>query len=202
MRKQPRLQPEVYRFDISSPTGYRRTGVLQKDHGEEGTSSANLLRRNTPMKKISVNGKDLSLEGVDPTTPLLWVLRDHLGLTGTRYGCGKMQCGACTVHVDGKSQRSCMLPVSAVEGSKITSIEGLSVDGDHPLQKAWRDHNVPQCGYCQSGQLMTAAHLLTENSKPSDEDIDKAMDGNICRCGTYPRIRAAVKTAAAKIQEA
>ncbi|MFT5058912.1 MAG: isoquinoline 1-oxidoreductase alpha subunit, partial [Planctomycetota bacterium] len=115
------------------------------------------------MKNISINGKDRSLEGVEPSTPLLWVLRDHFGLTGTHFGCGLMQCGACTVHVDGKSQRSCLLPVSALEGTKVTTIEGLSEDGNHPLQKAWRDHNVPQCGYCQSGQLMSAAHLLAEN---------------------------------------
>ncbi len=152
------------------------------------------------MKKLSVNGKDLSLEGVDPTTPLLWVLRDHFGLTGTHFGCGKALCGACTVHVDGKSQRSCVLPISAIDGSKITTIEGLSTDGEHPLQKAWRDHDVPQCGYCQSGQLMTAAHLLSENQSPTDDDIDKAMDGNICRCGTYPRIRAAIHQAAKEMK--
>ncbi len=148
------------------------------------------------MKNISINGKDLSLEGVEAETPLLWVLRDHFGLTGTHFGCGKMQCGACTIHVDGQSMRSCLLPVGAVAGSKITTIEGLSEDGNHPLQKAWRDHNVPQCGFCQSGQLMTAAHLLAENKNPSDADIDTAMDGNICRCGTYPRIRAAIHQAA------
>ncbi|MCP5023092.1 MAG: (2Fe-2S)-binding protein [bacterium] len=152
------------------------------------------------MKKLSVNGKDLSLEGVDPTTPLLWVLRDHFGLTGTRFGCGKALCGACTVHVDGESQRSCLLPVSAVEGSKVTTIEGLSTDGDHPLQKAWRDHDVPQCGYCQSGQLMSAAHLISEHPSPTDLEIDKAMDGNICRCGTYPRIRAAIHQAAKEMK--
>ncbi len=173
---------------------------MQKDDGQEGTQGVNLLPRNTSMKKLSVNGKDLSLEGVDPTTPLLWVLRDHFGLTGTRFGCGKALCGACTVHVDGESQRSCLLPVSAVEGSKVTTIEGLSTDGDHPLQKAWRDHDVPQCGYCQSGQLMTAAHLLAENQNPTDDDIDKAMDGNICRCGTYPRIRAAIHQAAKEMK--
>ncbi|MDF1839098.1 MAG: (2Fe-2S)-binding protein, partial [Planctomycetota bacterium] len=121
------------------------------------------------MKIISINGQEHSLEGVAADTPLLWVLRDHLGLTGTHFGCGKMQCGACTIHVDGQSMRSCLLPVSAVASSKITTIEGLSEDGDHPLQKAWRDHNVPQCGYCQSGQLMTAAHLLAENKNPSDK---------------------------------
>ncbi|MCA9001397.1 MAG: (2Fe-2S)-binding protein, partial [Planctomycetes bacterium] len=142
------------------------------------------------MKNITINGEERSLEGVNPATPLLWVLRDHFGLTGTHYGCGRALCGACTVHVDGKSQRSCQLPISMVGGAKVTTIEGLSPDGGHALQKAWRDLNVPQCGYCQSGQLMQAAHLLAENPKPSDADIDNAMGGNICRCGTYPRIRA------------
>ncbi|MFT4648496.1 MAG: isoquinoline 1-oxidoreductase alpha subunit [Planctomycetota bacterium] len=152
------------------------------------------------MKNISINGKDRSLEGVEPSTPLLWVLRDHFGLTGTHFGCGLMQCGACTVHVDGKSQRSCLLPVSALEGTKVTTIEGLSEDGNHPLQKAWRDHNVPQCGYCQSGQLMSAAHLLAENQTPTEAEIDTAMEGNICRCGTYPRIRAAIQQAAKELK--
>jgi isoquinoline 1-oxidoreductase alpha subunit len=152
------------------------------------------------MKNISINGKDRSLEGVEPSTPLLWVLRDHFGLTGTHFGCGLMQCGACTVHVDGKSQRSCLLPVSALEGTKVTTIEGLSEDGNHPLQKAWRDHNVPQCGYCQSGQLMSAAHLLAENQSPTEAEIDTAMEGNICRCGTYPRIRAAIQQAAKELK--
>ncbi|MBL4771342.1 MAG: (2Fe-2S)-binding protein [Planctomycetes bacterium] len=152
------------------------------------------------MKNLSVNGKDLSLEGVDPATPLLWVLRDQFGLTGTHFGCGKMLCGACTVHVNGKSQRSCLLPVSGLEGAEITTIEGLSTDGDHPLQKAWRDNDVPQCGFCQSGQLMSAAHLLSENKSPSDAEIDTAMGGNICRCGTYPRIRAAIHQAAKEMK--
>jgi isoquinoline 1-oxidoreductase alpha subunit len=152
------------------------------------------------MKNISINGKDRSLEGVEPSTPLLWVLRDHFGLTGTHFGCGLMQCGACTVHVDGKSQRSCLLPVSALEGSNVTTIEGLSEDGNHPLQKAWRDHNVPQCGYCQSGQLMSAAYLLAENKNPTEAEIDTAMEGNICRCGTYPRIRAAIHQAAKELR--
>jgi isoquinoline 1-oxidoreductase alpha subunit len=152
------------------------------------------------MKNITINGKDHSLVGVDPSTPLLWVLRDSLSLTGTHFGCGKGLCGSCTVHVDGKSQRSCLLPISSLGDSKVTTIEGLSEKGDHPLQKAWRDHNVPQCGYCQSGQLMTAAHLLSENTQPSDADIDTAMGGNICRCGTYPRIRAAIHQAAKEMK--
>ncbi len=133
---------------------------------------------------------------VDEDTPILWVLRDHLKLVGTKYGCGIAQCGACTIHVDGVATRSCSLPVSAVGSKAITTIEGLSEKGDHPLQKAWIEHDVPQCGYCQAGQIMNAAALLKTNPKPSDEDIDVAMRGNICRCGTYVRIKAAIKTAA------
>jgi isoquinoline 1-oxidoreductase alpha subunit len=130
--------------------------------------------------------------------PLLWYLRDELGLVGTKFGCGMALCGACTVHLDGQATRSCVLPLSSVVGKSITTIEGLSRDGNHPVQKAWRALNVPQCGYCQSGQIMQAASLLATNSKPTDDDIDSAMAGNICRCGTYPRIRAAIKTAAAE----
>lgn len=131
---------------------------------------------------------------VDADTPLLWVLRDQLDLVGTKFGCGIGMCGACTVHVDGLATRSCSMPVSSVSG-KITTIEGLSEEGDHPVQQAWKQHDVPQCGYCQSGQMMTAAALLSENKKPSDAEIAQAMHGNICRCGTYLRIRKAVKTA-------
>ncbi|MEZ5976505.1 MAG: (2Fe-2S)-binding protein [Planctomycetota bacterium] len=148
------------------------------------------------MQEILVNGKRLSVEGVDPQTPVLWVLRDHLGLVGTKFGCGKMQCGACTIHVDGVATRCCMLPLAAVEGKTLTTIEGLAEKGDHPLQQAWRAHDVPQCGYCQSGQIMSAAALLNQNRKPNDRQIDAAMAGNICRCGTYQRIQAAIKTAA------
>jgi len=148
------------------------------------------------MKAIQVNGQALSIEGVDPKTPLLWVLRDHLGLTGTKFGCGRMLCGACTVHLDGTPSRSCMLPVEAAENVAVTTIEGLSPEGEHVVQQAWRDHDVPQCGYCQSGQIMSASALLAKNSKPTDEDIDAAMAGNICRCGTYPRIRKAIHAAA------
>ena len=133
---------------------------------------------------------------VDADTPLLWVLRDHLNLVGTKYGCGIAQCGACTVHVEGTAVRSCSLPVSGVEGKSITTIEGLSKDGNHPVQKAWIEHDVPQCGYCQAGQIMSAAALLKSKPSPSDEDIDMAMQGNICRCGTYVRIKAAIKSAA------
>ena len=144
---------------------------------------------------LNINGKIREVE-VDPTTPILWVLRDHLDLVGTKYGCGIAQCGACTVHLNGVAVRSCQLPISAVGSEKITTIEGLSEEGDHPVQKAWLEHDVPQCGYCQAGQIMTASALLNQNTNPSDSDIDSAMHGNICRCGTYTRIKAAIKTAA------
>jgi len=143
---------------------------------------------------LNVNGKTHQLE-VDPNTPILWVLRDHLDLPGTKYGCGIAQCGACTVHLNGVAVRSCQLPVSAVGNQAITTIEGLSENGEHPVQKAWIAHDVPQCGYCQAGQIMTAAAFLKDNPNPSDEEIENAMHGNICRCGTYTRIKAAVKTA-------
>ena len=149
------------------------------------------------MAKITlrINGLRHELD-VDPSTPLLWVLRDHLHLTGTKYGCGIAQCGACTVHLGGVAMRSCMLPVSQVGNQEVTTIEGLSKAGDHPLQKAWLEHDVPQCGYCQAGQIMSAAALLKANPNPSDEEIEAAMSGNLCRCGTYLRIKAAIKTAA------
>lgn len=146
---------------------------------------------------ISVNGKSHQVE-VDSDTPLLWVLRDNLDLVGTKFGCGMAQCGACTVHLDGNAIRSCSFPVSAVGEKKITTIEGLSADNDHPLQQAWQEHDVPQCGYCQAGQIMNAASLLNSNPNPSDDDIANAMNGNICRCGTYVRIKAAIKSAAEK----
>lgn len=132
----------------------------------------------------------------DPSTPLLWVLRDEIGLTGTKFGCGIAQCGSCTVHVDGEARRSCITPLSSVAGKEVTTIEGLSPDGSHPLQKAWIEADAPQCGYCQSGQIMTAAVLLKTTPKPTDADIDRAMAGIICRCGTYNRIRDAIKKAA------
>lgn len=147
---------------------------------------------------LNINGKTLDVD-VDPSTPLLWILRDHLDLTGTKFGCGIASCGACTVHLEGTAMRSCILPVSTIGSKTITTIEGLSEDGDHPVQLAWLEHDVPQCGYCQAGQIMTAAALLKDNRNPSDEDIDAAMNGNICRCGTYVRIKAAVKTAAKKM---
>lgn len=147
------------------------------------------------MEKLSVNGKVYQVDA-DPDMPLLWVLRDLLGLRGTKFGCGKGLCGACTVHLEGKAVRSCQMPLSAALGVSVTTIEGLSVDASHPVQVAWRDHNVPQCGYCQSGQIMSASALLASNASPSDAQIDSAMSGNLCRCGTYPRIRAAIKQAA------
>jgi isoquinoline 1-oxidoreductase subunit alpha len=145
--------------------------------------------------KLTVNGVERDLNA-SPDMPLLWALRDLLGLTGTKFGCGIAQCGACTVHLDGTPRRSCVTPVSAAAGKKITTIEGLSADGTHPVQRAWTELDVVQCGYCQSGQIMSAAALLAEKSDPSDADIDAAMSGNICRCGTYQRIRAAVHRAA------
>ena len=144
---------------------------------------------------LNVNGKQQSVE-VDPQTPILWVLRDHLDLVGTKYGCGIAQCGACTIHLDGVAVRSCQLPVSAIGEKAITTIEGLSEAGDHPVQKAWIEHDVPQCGYCQAGQIMTAVASLKDKPNPSDDEIETAMNGNICRCGTYLRIKAAIKTAA------
>lgn len=146
---------------------------------------------------LRVNGKRQQVD-VSPDTPLLWVLRDHLDLTGAKYGCGIGQCGSCTVHINNEPMRSCALPVAAVGNASITTIEGLSKNGDHPVQEAWKTIDVPQCGYCQAGQIMTAAALLRKNPNPSDADIDQAMQGNICRCGTYPRIREAIHSAAQK----
>ncbi|MEQ1585831.1 MAG: (2Fe-2S)-binding protein [Cyclobacteriaceae bacterium] len=148
---------------------------------------------------INVNGESRSVD-VAPDTPLLWVLRDSLGLVGTKYGCGIAQCGSCTVHVNGAAVRSCSLPVSAVGSSKITTIEGLSKDGSHPVQQAWQEVDVPQCGYCQAGQIMQASALLAKTPKPTDEQIERAMNGNICRCGTYHRIKEAVVLASSKMK--
>ncbi|HTU66878.1 MAG TPA: (2Fe-2S)-binding protein [Steroidobacteraceae bacterium] len=147
------------------------------------------------MTKLNVNGKSVDVD-VDPDTPLLWVLRDTLGLTGTKFGCGMALCGACTVHLNGQAVRSCQVPVSAIGEQAVTTIEGLSTDRSHPVQQAWIEHDVPQCGYCQSGQIMSASALLATTPKPSDSDIDAAMAGNICRCGTYQRIRSAIHRAA------
>lgn len=144
---------------------------------------------------LTINGNEHQVD-VDPGTPLLWVLRDHIGLVGTKYGCGIAQCGACTVHLDGIAMRSCSLPISQVGDQAVTTIEGLSEKGDHPVQKAWIEHDVPQCGYCQAGQIMSAAALLSNNPKPADAEIEAVMHGNLCRCGTYTRIKAAIKTAA------
>jgi isoquinoline 1-oxidoreductase subunit alpha len=155
------------------------------------------------MLRLNVNGKQHVLDEVDPNTPLLWVLRDHLGLVGTKFGCGAGFCGACTVQVDGAPVRSCSTPAASAEGKAVTTIEGLAQqDGTlHPLQQAWIEHDVPQCGYCQAGQLMTAAALLAENAAPNDAQIDAAMRGNICRCGTYHRIRGAIHAAAATLRQ-
>lgn len=146
---------------------------------------------------LNINGKKQTVD-VDPNTPLLWVLRDHLKMVGTKYGCGISQCGSCTVHMDGVAIRSCMVTVSAVGNQEITTIEGLSENGDHPLQKAWIEVDVPQCGYCQAGQIMTAAAFLKNNPAPTDEEIEMVMNGNICRCGTYSRIKKAIKMAAGR----
>jgi isoquinoline 1-oxidoreductase subunit alpha len=150
---------------------------------------------------FQINGKAVKAQA-DADTPLLWVIRDELDMTGTKFGCGAALCGACTVHLDGVPVRSCSTPLSAAAGKKVATVEGLSKNNSHPLQKAWIAHDVPQCGYCQSGQLMSASALLTKNKNPSDADIDAAMNGNLCRCGTYPRIRAAIKTAAAEMRGA
>jgi isoquinoline 1-oxidoreductase alpha subunit len=145
--------------------------------------------------KLTLNGKSISVD-VAPDTPLLWVLRDTLGLTGTKFGCGQALCGACTVHLDGEAIRSCTMPISAIEGKRVTTIEGLSKNGEHPVQVAWEKADVPQCGYCQSGQIMSASALLAKNLHPTNADIEAAMSGNICRCGTYNQIREAIQAAA------
>ncbi len=147
---------------------------------------------------LNVNGKSITVD-VLPDTPMLWVLRDHLNLVGTKFGCGIAQCGACTVHLDGVAIRSCSVPVSAVGDQEVTTIEGLSEEGDHPLQEAWVEHDVPQCGYCQAGQIMNAAAFLKKNPNPTDREIENVMNDNLCRCGTYIRIRAAIKDAAEKM---
>lgn len=153
-----------------------------------------------PTYQLKINGKSVQAE-VDSDTPLLWVLRDNLGLVGTKYGCGISQCGACTVHLNGVAVRSCSLPVSAVGSKAVTTIEGLSEKGDHPVQQAWNEVDVAQCGYCQAGQIMTAAALLGKKTKPTDQEIETAMNGNICRCGTYHRIHEAVVLASTKISK-
>ncbi len=150
---------------------------------------------------FQINGKAVSANA-EPDTPLLWVIRDELGMTGTKFGCGLALCGACTVHLNGQAVRSCQTSLSSVAGQKVSTIESLSTNNTHPLQVAWIKHDVPQCGYCQSGQLMSAAALLSTNKNPSDSEIDAAMSGNVCRCGTYPRIRAAIKDAAVNMRNA
>ena len=149
---------------------------------------------------VTINGELADVSHIDPDTPLLWALRDHLGLVGTKYGCGIAQCGACTVWLDGDPARACQLPLGQLEGRSITTVEGLAGDALHPVQQAWVEHDVAQCGYCQAGQIMSAAALLARNPAPSDEEIDRAMAGNICRCGTYVRIRKAIKSASSTIQ--
>ena len=144
---------------------------------------------------LNVNGQDYAVDA-EPETPLLWVIRDNIGLTGTKYGCGISQCGACTVHIDGQAKKSCSITAASAVNAKITTIEGLSPDSNHPLQVAWVEHTVPQCGFCQSGQLMAASALLSKNPKPNDREIDAAMAGNLCRCGTYPAIKAAIRQVA------
>jgi len=146
---------------------------------------------------LLVNGEPRTFDG-DATMPLLWFLRDELGLTGTKFACGIAACGACTVHVDGQALQSCVTPMAALAGKRVTTIEGLHPKGEHPVQVAWREHNTPQCGYCQTGQIMRAAAFLAATPKPTDEQIDEAMNGNICRCGTYLRVRAAIKSAAGR----
>lgn len=148
-----------------------------------------------PVYNLKINGSTKKVD-VDPTTPVLWVLREHLNMQGTKYGCGVAMCGACTIHLNGNAVRSCQLPVSAIGNMEITTIEGLSVNGEHPVQKAWLEHDVAQCGYCQTGQIMSAAALLKVNPNPTDLQIENAMSGNICRCGTYLRIKDAIKSAA------
>jgi len=150
---------------------------------------------------FNLNGSAVSVQS-EPDTPLLWVIRDEIGLTGTKFGCGKALCGSCTVHVNGSAVRACQTPVSSVSGKKVATVESLSADNSHPLQKAWIKYQVPQCGYCQSGQLMSAAALLAKNKNPNDSEIDAAMAGNLCRCGTYNRLRAAIKDAAAEMRRA
>ena len=150
------------------------------------------------MVSLKVNGVTREFHG-DPQMPILWYVRDELGLTGSKFGCGRALCGACTVHIDGQAVRSCVTPVSAADGKQVTTIEGLHPEGNHPVQRAWRAQNVPQCGYCQTGQIMQAAALLAENPDPSDEEIMQGMQGNICRCGTYQRIVAAVRDAASEV---
>jgi aerobic-type carbon monoxide dehydrogenase small subunit (CoxS/CutS family) len=174
---------------------YSESAIKEAESMVEKTDQQNFLK-----VKLNVNRKEYTV-AVQPDTPLLWVIRDEIGLTGTKYGCGISVCGACTVHVDGKAVRSCRTHVSDVVEKEITTIEGLSADGNHPVQKAWIEEDVPQCGYCHSGQIMTAAALLAENPTPSDEDIDVAMSNNICRCGTYQRIRSAIHRASAMATE-
>jgi isoquinoline 1-oxidoreductase subunit alpha len=169
--------------------------MLLGDRLGDRVATISFTRGGTPMVKLRVNGQEQSFDG-DPSIPLLWYLRDELGLIGTKYGCGMALCGACTVHIDGEAVRACITTINDAASRSVTTIEGLERDGNHPVQKAWRALNVPQCGYCQTGQIMQAAALLRTNKNPSEEEINSAMSGNICRCGCYQRITAAVKAAA------
>jgi isoquinoline 1-oxidoreductase alpha subunit len=190
------LRKKPYRIVYKSLQKTARKNSIFGKRPEKGRSYPSLTLLLMATYKLSVNNKTLTVQA-DPDTPLLWVLRDNLNLVGTKYGCGVAQCGACTVHLNGNAVRSCLYPVSAVQASKIVTIEGLSPDGNHPVQKAWEEMDVSQCGYCQAGQIMAAAALLKEKPKPTDEDIDMAIS-NICRCGTHVRIRKAIHLAAKK----
>ncbi len=179
-----------------APQAYAQMQIVEQAIAGTGSLDDAKQGREVLMPfSFTVNGKLANIDAA-PDTPLLWVVREHLKLTGTKYGCGAGMCGACTVHLDGRAVRSCQTPIAAVTGKRVTTIEGLSANGDHPLQKAWVDLQVPQCGYCQSGQIMQAAALLASKKNPSRDDIIRHMDGNICRCGTYPRILRAVERAA------
>ena len=188
------IKPAILRR-VGLEEGLEEGRALLKIRGRAYYRAPERLALGSAMTTIRVNNQMVNVDA-DADTPLLWVLRDHLGMTGTKYGCGMALCGACTVHIDGAATRSCVLPLSAVQGKSITTVEGLSSDRSHAVQRAWLEIDVPQCGYCQSGQIMSAAALLKTNPKPSDADIDAAMSGNICRCGTYPRIRKAIHRAA------
>jgi len=194
------LQVQIHRWQISAES----TSAVLKDVSKivpRGTFDCAIIQSPPKLQDVAMaidfelNGESVSLD-VDPAMPLLWAIRDIAGLTGTKYGCGKALCGTCTVHINGQPMRSCVLPASVAEGAKVTTIEGLTEDGNHPVQVAWRELNVAQCGYCQPGQIMSAVALLERTPNPTDADIDEAMSGNICRCGTYTRIRKAIHRAA------
>jgi len=190
----PAKVAKLFQFETEA-----RQAVLFACSGTQRTGLPTTMEERTMATSFTLNGKKVTANS-EPDTPLLWVIRDEIGLTGTKFGCGAQLCGACTVHLDGVAIRSCQTPLSAAAGQKVSTVESLSKDNSHPLQKAWLAHDVPQCGYCQSGQLMSAAALLAKNKNPTDADIDNAMSGNICRCGTYNRMRAAIHDAAAEMR--